>query len=307
MRHRTRGRVAAAACAALVALSGCAAPQEPAPEGAQKKGAGAEAAVQVDAGLSALVPQRYRDKKTITVATSASVPPLAFVDSKNDIEITGVVVDLTKAWTKLLGLDVQVVRTEGGNVMPGVLSGRFDAVMSVGDFKSRQGTMDFVDFLRGGTALMVRSGNPHGVKGIDDLCGRSLAIGRGSIEETDAQRVSKECVGKGKPAVNINAFADGQAMVLALQSDRVETAWNDIAPANYLIKQNPGQFELTGDGVHWLAPYAAGFRKDDQQLRDAARRALQKLVEDGTYRKILDEWGQGSIAVDRIAVNGSRF
>ncbi|MCC6777444.1 MAG: ABC transporter substrate-binding protein, partial [Hyphomicrobiales bacterium] len=263
-------------------------------------------AVKMDPKLHAMLPKAVRDKGVVTGATSASVPPLLYLDTASN-QITGAVADLTHAYAARLGIKVELVKTSGDAVIPGVLANRYDIVASMGDFISRRDKLDFVDIVKGGNALVTKKGNPAKVAGIDDLCGRRLALNKGSIQERRAGAISEACVKAGKPAVEVMAYADGPTSVLALQSGRADVQWDDIASAYYKVAKNPNDFEVAGKPQDQDAPYGVGFPKDQAQFRDAVYAALQSLHKDGTYAKILAKWGVAEIALPEIVINGSKY
>lgn len=256
-------------------------------------------------GLKAELPADVAAKGVIVLADSGSVKPLKYTEPGSD-EIIGLVPDLTREYAKRLGITAKIERVAGDSVVPGVLSGRFTAGLALGDFAERRKTLDFVDILAGGQVLLVKKGNPAGVSGMDDLCGHSIAISKGSNEQTVIDQYQAKCSSTGKPAIQVQAYADGPTGILALNSGRVEVAYDDIADANYLIKENPDAYQVTGD-YQWLAPYGVGIPKADKKLTEAIQKALQSMVDDGTYQKILAEYGQESIALKKIEINGSKF
>jgi len=292
--------VAAAAALTAVALSGCnAVVQDPGASTAPKAGASTGAL----AGIK--LPADIVSKGYIVFADSGSVKPLKYTEPGSD-QIIGLVPDLTNEYAKRLGLKAKIERVSGDSVVPGILSGRFDAGLGLGDFAERRKTLDFVDIIKGGQVLLVKKGNPSGVKGMDDLCGHSIAIAKGSNEQAVIDAQQKKCSDEGHPAITVQAYADGPTQTLALQSGRVEISYDDIADANELIKENPDLYQVTGD-YQWLAPYGVGVLKANSELTDAIQKALQSMVDDGTYQKILAKYGQQPIGLDKIDINGSTF
>lgn len=260
--------------------------------------------VTVDPKLAEMVPQEIRDRGYLVGAASLSVPPLLFADDDANTP-KGAVAEISQAYAARLGLEIRIEKVTGGGAIPGVVAGRYDIVASAGDFKSRRDVLDFVDLVKGGTALLVKAGNPTGVTGFDDLCGRKLALSKGSIQEGAAADISAKCVTDGKPAIELMPFPDSSAGVLAMQSGRADLFWDDLAPAAWRIKQS-GEFEIAG-APQDLAPYGVGIPKDKTQLRDAIQASLQSLMDDGTYQAILAKWGMEAIAESEAMINGSEF
>ncbi|UJP09384.1 ABC transporter substrate-binding protein [Microbacterium sp. KUDC0406] len=241
----------------------------------------------------------------LVTADSGSVKPLKYTDTGSP-EMKGLVVDLTKEYAKRLGLDVTFEKVGSDAVIPGVLAKRYDVALAAGDFAERRKTLDFVDLVEGGVVLIVQKGNPAGIDGRDDLCGTKLAIVKGSIQQGYADEEQKKCGDAGKPAIDIQGYADGPTATLALQSGRADVEWSDLAVANQLVADQPDKFELSGEPEH-LAPYGVGIPKDNAALRDAILEALTEMKEDGTYDSILAKWDQQSLGLEKIEINGSKF
>lgn len=260
--------------------------------------------VTVDPKLAEMVPQEIRERGYLVGAASLAVPPLLFADDDANTP-KGAVAEISMAYAARLGLELRIEKVTGGGAIPGVVAGRYDIVASAGDFKSRRDVLDFVDLVKGGTALLVKAGNPTGVTGFEDLCGRKLALAKGSIQEGEAADLSERCVAEGKPAIDLMPFPDSSAGILAMQSGRSDVFWDDLAPAAWRIKQS-NEFEMAG-APQDLAPYGVGIPKDKTQLRDAIQAALQSLIDDGTYGQILAKWGMEAIAEPEAMINGSEF
>lgn len=269
-----------------------------------QQAAAANIEVAADPKLVEMVPADIRERGYITGAASLSVPPLLYADDDANTP-KGAVAEISAAYAARLGLEIRIEKVTGGGAIPGVVAGRYDVVASAGDFKSRRDVLDFVDLVKGGTALLVKAGNPTGVTGFDDLCGRKLALAKGSIQEGEAADLSEKCVAAGKPAIDLMPFPDSSAGILAMQSGRSDVYWDDLAPAAWRIKQS-SEFEIAG-APQDLAPYGVGVPKDKTQLRDAIQAALQSLIDDGTYQAILAKWGMEAIAESEAMINGSEF
>lgn len=64
---------------------------------------------------------------------------------------------------------------------------------------------------------------------------------------------------------------------------------------------------LVTGGVESMAagasPVGIAVAKDDLPLADAVAQAVNKLIKDGSYEKILDAWGTGAGCIDKAEVN----
>lgn len=276
--------------AGALALSACAA--TPAAEGEE-------------AQQSAFASQ-LADPSILVAADSGSVKPLKYTE-EGSTEFKGLIVELTQEYTKRMGVDVKIEKVSSDAVQPGVLANRYDVALAVGDFATRRETLDIVDLVNSGVVFLVQEGNPSGFDGTrDDLCGRSLAFGKGNVHQTYAEEQNEKCLAEGRPAIDMQGFPDGPTGTLALQSGRVDIQWQETSAANQLVKDSPDLFEIAGE-AEMLAPYGVGVPKGKPELRDAIFEALTSMYEDGTYQALLEKWGQESIGLEKIEINGSKF
>ncbi len=70
----------------------------------------------------------------------------------------------------------------------------------------------------------------------------------------------------------------------------------------YAIAQSNGTLQTMGD-VYGASPVGIAVAKDDLPLADAVSQAMNKLIKDGSYKKILTNWGTDGGAVDQAQVN----
>ena len=68
------------------------------------------------------------------------------------------------------------------NIMPGIESGQYDFATDLNDTAEREEVVDFVTEFRDGTSIMVPTGNPDSIAGLEDLCGRTVVVTSGSTQ-----------------------------------------------------------------------------------------------------------------------------
>ena len=66
-----------------------------------------------------------------------------------------------------------------------------------------------------------------------DLCGHTVAVEKGTTEETDATAQSKKCKSAGKAGVTVLTFPDQNGANLALSSGRAQLGFADSPVAEY--------------------------------------------------------------------------
>lgn len=66
-------------------------------------------------------------------------------------------------------------------MIPGMEAGRFDVIGSINDFKERQEAIDFIDYLKTCTAILVFADHPEEELTPEDLCGLTVGYGAGNV------------------------------------------------------------------------------------------------------------------------------
>jgi polar amino acid transport system substrate-binding protein len=270
----------------------------------------ASAAAPSAAGSSAadpasLVPATIKTAGVLNIASDASYAPNEFFDTDGKT-IIGMDVDLGKAIAAKLGLKANFQNVTFDNIIPGLAGGKYDLGMSsFTDTKEREKTVDFVTYFSAGESLIVPKGNPKGVTGPDlSLCGLTIAVEKGTTEESEVPALSKACTDGGKSAVKALSSDDQNAANLALTSGRADVGSADSPVAEYAVKQSNGAFEIAGKSYE-DAPYGIAVPKNDGQLAQAVQGALAALIADGTYKSILTTWGVADGAITTPAINGA--
>ncbi len=227
---------------------------------------------------------------TLTVGSDTTYVPMEFFDNqKNDY--TGFDIDLIRAMGQHMGLTVKIQKTGFDTLLTDLGNKRIDLVISaitVSD--DRKKSFDFVNYFSAGESLLVQRGNPKNLKSVADLCGLDVGVQVGTVEKTDLDTGSKDCIAKGKPAIKQTILQSQQDVIQLLATNRVVATYQDSPVTDYYNKINPGQFEVGGSVVN-TAPYGITVRKGDTAILDATQKALQEVKSDGTYDKLFSTWG----------------
>jgi polar amino acid transport system substrate-binding protein len=249
------------------------------------------------------VPDAIKSKGTLTVAADASYAPNEFF-GKDGRTVEGMDADLAQAIGKTLGLRVKVQNAGFDGIIPGLAAGKYDLGMSsFTDTKEREATVDFVTYFSAGTSFYTKAQGGTDVNGLDDLCGKSVAVEKGTTQGTDVQAQSKKCTGAGKPAVKLSTFPDQNGANLAISSGRAQIGMADSPVADYQVKQSNGQFKTVGT-PYGTAPYGIAIPKRSG-LADPVLKAVKELISNGQYKQILAKWGIEDGAITDPVINGA--
>ena len=251
----------------------------------------------------AMVPAAIKQKGTLNVATEAQYAPNEFI-APDGHTVIGMDADLMHAIGEVMGLKVNMVNSNFETIIPGLAAGRYDlGASSFTDTKEREKTVDFVDYYNAGISFYAKSSANPGVETIADLCGKTVAVEKGTVEQEEAEAQSKKCTKAGNKDVTVLSFPGQNAVNLAVSSGRAELGMADSPVVDYQVKQSNGQFKLIGKS-YAFAPYGIAIPKHTN-MTNPTFNALKVIMADGTYARILAKWGLESGAISTPKINGA--
>ncbi|WP_235022480.1 ABC transporter substrate-binding protein [Amycolatopsis alkalitolerans] len=254
-----------------------------------------------DAKLAALVPADIAGDGKIVVGQDQTYPPNEFVDSNG--KVVGFDVDLGNAIGQKLGLTMEYQNADFSGILAGLAASKYEMAMSSFTVNSeREQTVDMVTYYSAGTSLGVLKGNPENLSP-DNLCGKNLAVQKGTVQVDDATARSQDCTKAGKPAINIQQFQAQTDVNLQLTTKRSDAMLADSPVVDYAVTQTNGAVEVVGQPYD-TAPYGIALKKGSGQFAQAIQGAVQALIDDGTYAKIIAKWNLSTAgAVQKSEIN----
>jgi polar amino acid transport system substrate-binding protein len=212
--------------------------------------------------------------------------------------------DLVKALGAVMGMKVSVQNAVFESIIPGLTAGKYDlGASSFTDTKEREKTVDFVTYASVGESFFTKASGGTSIASIADLCGHTVAVEKGTTEQTDAATQSAKCKKAGKSGVTVLVFPDQNGANLALSSGRAQIVFADTPVSDYAVKKSGGQFKLVG-ATYATAPYGLATAKGNG-LDKALLAALQVLMKDGTYKSVLGNWGLQGVAINNPKINAA--
>ncbi|GAA2244111.1 hypothetical protein GCM10010145_08600 [Streptomyces ruber] len=313
MRSRTAAAGAIAVAGALL-LTGCG---DQTKNDAGNGGDGNPASGSANAApLADRLPADIRAKGVLRVGSDIAYAPVEFKDDKGDV--VGIDPDIAEALGKQLGVKFEFQNATFDTLITGLASNRYDIAMSaMTDTKERQegvdadtgkkvgDGVDFVDYFTAGVSLYTNKGDDQGIKTWDDLCGKTMAVQRNTFSHDLAKEQAKKCTEDGKGELKIEDFPTNPEAETRMRSKGANVVSADFPIAAYSVK-NAGDgayFEIVGDQVE-AGPYGIAVAKDKTELRDALQAAVQAIIDNGEYQKIVDKWGVADGAITEVKING---
>ncbi|WEV68875.1 ABC transporter substrate-binding protein [Bifidobacterium sp. ESL0775] len=256
--------------------------------------------VKKDPKIAAMLPDSVKKDGKFTVGVSPDYAPAEFLDKDGKTPI-GYDMDVAKSLAAIFGLKFDPTAAEFDSIMPGIGS-KYDVGISGFTMDpDRKDAGEFVSFLNVGASFAVQKGNPKKLS-VDNLCGHSVAVQTGTVHETTVKNLSQQCVAAGKKAIDIQSMKEQTVVATNVATGKADAFCADSPVSGYAVKQNGDQLELLGKAFN-MTPEAVVVKKGDMQTAKAVQAALQKLMDDGTYMKILKAWGDESGAIKEAKIN----
>lgn len=237
---------------------------------------------------SVKAPDKLTAAGTLTFGCDVAYPPQEYVDA--DGKAVGMDIDIAEEIATRMGLKLNVINFKFDNIIPALNAGQFDAVISAMTItEERQQVVQFVPYFEAGQSVLVKKGNPSGIKTLDDLSGKTVAAQSGTVAEETLTALNARFETEGKTKANVLVYPVDTDAVDQLRIGRVEATLHDSPVAAYYSKLNP-DFEIGVENFD-SAPQGIAVAKDNQPMFDAISSAMDAMKADGTLDAIMTKWG----------------
>lgn len=298
-------RMAAVAAVAALALTGCTTASQDG--GAESSGGASQAAsfdpttVAKDDALIALLPASVKDKDTLTVGSDTSYEPAEFLDKDGQTPI-GYDVDIAKAIAATLGKKAEVQTADFSSILPKLGTVYDLGISSFTITPERSEAVNFVSYFNAGVMWAVQKGNPKAIS-MDDLCGKKIGVQTGTVEEDpDVKDRSAKCVADGKPAIEIVSLKNQTDVTTRLVGGTIDAMSADTPIINNALAKTNDQLETLGEAYD-SAEQGIAIAKSDTEFAGVIEKVMNKLIEDGSYTKILTSWNNQDGALKASVLN----
>jgi polar amino acid transport system substrate-binding protein len=250
------------------------------------------------------VPLKLVENGKLTVCSNLPYKPMEFRDENE--QWAGMDIDLGTELANRLGLKVSFVDTVFDTIIPALLSGKCDIVMSsMSVTTSRSKQVSFIPYYIAGISFMVPKGNPDNINSTLDLCGKKVAAQSGTYEvdflqgtaDYEGAGVSQECEKAGKKKVIVVVTKEDSDAFQQLLSGKVAAYSADSPVVMDFLKDRGDQFQTAGE-IYDSGPYGIAIPCGEADcstapfspLGKALNDAFQKILTDGGYDALLAKW-----------------
>jgi polar amino acid transport system substrate-binding protein len=296
----TRRAAVAAVVGATLVLTGCGGGSSDNSSSSSSSGKTLPS-VSEDKALASKVPQAIASDGVLKVGSDTTYAPSEFLDTDGQT-IIGFDVDLFTLVAKKLGLKAQFETAPFDSIIAGVGSGKYEAGVSsftINPERLQQANM--ISYFSAGTQWSTKKGNPKKVDP-ENACGLKIAVQKATVQVDDITARSQKCTAAGKSEITIDQYDAQSDATAAVVSGKDVAGLADSPVMAYAVDQTKGQLELLGD-VYDAAPYGYVVAKDQTEFAQAIADAVKSLIDDGSYKQVLEKWGVEAGAIDNPTVN----
>lgn len=229
---------------------------------------------------------------TLTFCTDATYPPEEFFQGT---KLVGSDIDIGNEVAKRLGMKAKFQNTGFDGIIAALFAKKCSVIISgMNDTATRRKQVAFVDYLAVGQSLMVKKGNPKGIKTLADLSGKTVSVEVGTTNKVFLDEASAALKKKGKPTIKIATFPHDTDAANALKTGRVDAYFGDSPVVAYYI-QRDSTFGFAGSPVNPI-PVGMAIRKGDPLIAKVQKQ-VTAMYADGKMASILAKWKMSAFAL----------
>jgi polar amino acid transport system substrate-binding protein len=246
----------------------------------------------------------------LTIASDTTYAPAEYPDANDPSHFIGYDMDLARELARRLCLTANIEKASFNAIIPDIANAalgqqRYD--MSISSFTindARQKQVDMIPYFQAGESILTTTANAGTIKSINDMCGKTIAVQNATVEQGELKDANGAgdgssgqapvCKQASKP-ITIVSNDDQGFVVNQVINGRADASYQDQPVTDYYVSLHAGQLVDSGITVQ-PAPEGIVMRKDNAPLEDAVKKALNDMRSDGTYLRILTQWGQEKLA-----------
>lgn len=245
-----------------------------------------------DEEVAALLPPEIAESGVLRVGINGtSSAPLSFLADDNQTYI-GSEIDIARIVADKLGLELELKLTTWENWPLKLEAGEFDVVhANIGVNAERLEKFDFASYRAAYMSFLVAKGADFWLEDADSLSGRIIAVGAATNQERILTDWNEELKAAGKEPAELKHYSSDADTLLALGSGRVDGYLSPFASLSFIAARRD-DFALQGrinagwpDETLVAATFARG-----SGLAEPYAAALNALMADGAYARVLDRW-----------------
>ncbi len=223
----------------------------------------------------------HAQKQAFKVALTGKYPPFNFYSEEG--ELIGFDVDVAQKIADYLNQDLQLITTEWGGILAGLLVDKYDAIIgSMAITPSRKQKVNFSKpYYVSGAQLFIHARNGDKFQNIEDLKGKKVGVGIGETYEAYLQ--------ENHPEIKIVPYKSTPNIFQDMRNNRIQGFVTDSLVGLYQIKKAALDFIPCGN-LLYQEKMAIPVKKEDTRLLNQINSALTRMKSSGELQAIYDKW-----------------
>lgn len=219
---------------------------------------------------------------TFTVGFDQDFPPMGFVG--DDGEFTGFDLATAAEVAKRLGKEVKYQPIAWDAKDMELNSGTIDCIWNGFTMNGREDDYTWSEpYMKNDQVIVVKA--DAGIESLTDLAGKVVDVQTDSSAQA-ALNDNTELSGSFGQLITV---ADYNTAFMDLESGAVDAIAMDNVVASYQIQKRNADFKVLDEAIA-AEEYGIGFKKGNDELKDAVQKALEEMAADGTLANISNEW-----------------
>lgn len=213
---------------------------------------------------------------TLVMATNAEFPPYEYYE---DGDIVGIDVEIAKAITAKLGMELQIEDMAFDAIIPAVTSGKADfgaAGMTVTE--ERQRSVEFTDTYANSNQVAIVKEDSD-ITGSDALAGKIIGVQLGTTGDALATEIKD---------ATVERYNKGLEAVQSLTQGKIDAVVIDQATAEAFVKKTEG-IKILEEKMS-EEEYAIAIKKGNMELVEKMNEAIKELKEEGKIDEIVAKY-----------------
>jgi len=229
---------------------------------------------------SAQTLEAIQKRGKVLIAIDTGTPPYGMMSSEMKPE--GIDVDMANRIAKDLGVPLEIVPVTGPNRIAFLLTNKADIVISTFSVTAERAKSIAFTIPYGAEEVVVAGKKDVNARTIADLSGKSVAVVRGTIQDTETSRVAPQ-------GVTIRRYEDDATAASAILAGQVDLFVNGAILSKAIMDKDPNK-SLEQKFVLRSSPYSIGVRRNDPDFLHMLNTFIYTYRLDGTLAAIQKKW-----------------
>ncbi|MDH4562375.1 ABC transporter substrate-binding protein [Pseudomonas sp. BN411] len=230
------------------------------------------------------------EQASLKIGMEITYPPFESYDENNNI--VGSDPELARSIAAALGKTVEFVDTKFLNLINGLNSNKYDAIIS-GMYITEERKLQalVIPYAMTGSAILVTRGNKFQPQIPEELCGKKVGLEQGNSWLPKLQKLSQVyCLPNQKPAVTLSEYPSAPEATQALLSGNVEAQVEIAGAAHMISERTRGRVVISSKNL--ISPEVLGIfvKKGNDSTYAEISKALAQSRANGEYYEILKKY-----------------